>query len=84
MATELTLTEIAARLELLEDKVRELGTQLNPRESATQSDFEYIISVDDQEVWSGQDLYTNLLEIHQRYPVEQITIGWRSPSLIWV
>lgn len=84
MATELTLTEIATRLETLEEKVRELGTQLNPKGAAVPSDFEYVILVDDQEVWSGQDLYTHLVEIHQRYPVEQITISWRSPSLIWV
>ena len=84
MANEVTLTEIATRLEILEEKVREMGTQSKPNGSTVQSDFEYVISVDGREVWSGLDLYTHFLEIHQLYPVEQISIGWRSPSLIWV
>jgi hypothetical protein len=50
----------------------------------TDSEIEYVILVDNEEVWAGSDVDKQLPDIFKQYPNKQIHIDWRSVPFNWV
>ncbi|MFQ6102621.1 MAG: hypothetical protein ACE5OS_15525 [Anaerolineae bacterium] len=42
--------------------------------------FEYIIKVDNQEVWRGLNVKKKYIEIVQANPTKRVSISWRLPE----
>ena len=47
-------------------------------------DFEYIIKVDNQEVWRGLNVKKKYLEIVQSNPSKRVSISWRLPEAMLI
>jgi len=47
-------------------------------------DFEYIIKVDDQEVWRGLNVKKKYIEIVQANPTKRISISWHLPEAVLI
>ena len=83
MIQEATLPEMMTRLQVIEDEVHTMKSLL--QSEPTPPLFEFVIWVDEREVWSGLEVDACLPEILQEYPNAQITIGWRSSSsMVWI
>ena len=82
MIQEKTLSQVIDRLEALEDEVKAMKAKLpsQPEEYY----FEFIISVDGQEIWSGLNLQERCAEILREHPDAQIAIDWRSSPIILI
>ncbi len=79
MIQEQTLTQVIERLEALEDDVREMKIRFAPRPEPLH--YEFILSVDGQEVWRGLNLEQRCCEILRDSPDAEITIDWDSLSV---
>ena len=86
MMNQLTLEEATNRLLSLEQRVALLSTQVPATETTPGNHlFEYVISVNGQEMWSGQELEKPYQDIRLRYPKADIMINWRlHPSVTLV
>ena len=86
MIAQLTLEEVTNRLLTLEERVAFLSTRLPlPEKTSDDQLFEYVILVNGQEVWSGQELENPYLDICRRYPQADVMISWRlHPSVTLV
>ncbi|MBC8448109.1 MAG: hypothetical protein H8D78_10180 [Chloroflexi bacterium] len=47
-------------------------------------DFEYIIKVDDREVWRGLNVKKKYIEIVQANPTRRVSISWRLPEAVLI
>ncbi|MBA7703227.1 hypothetical protein ES703_112009 [subsurface metagenome] len=47
-------------------------------------DFEYIIKVDNQEVWRGLNVKKKYIEIVQANPTKRVSISWRLPEAMLI
>lgn len=78
MTSELTLEQVATRLYTLEERVALLSNKLSHSHIAQPLPFQYVLFVNDEEVWSGTDLKKKITQILERDPKAEITIGWRT------
>ena len=78
MTAELTLEQVATRLYTLEERVALLSNQLSHSPIAQPLPFQYVLFVDNEEVWSGTDLKKKITQILEHDPKAEITIGWRT------
>jgi hypothetical protein len=79
MIQEQMLSQVIDRLETLEHEVQAMKARFAPQPESLH--FEFILSVNGQEVWRGLDLEKRCREILQDSPDAQITIDW-DPSPI--
>jgi hypothetical protein len=82
MIQEMNLSQVIDRLEALENEVKSM--KVNLPSQPEQYHFEFIISVDGQEVWSGLNLQEQCAEIFRKQPDAQIAIDWRSSPVVLV
>lgn len=82
MIQEITLSEVADRLKILEDEVKTISTILKSQPAPIH--IEFVIQADGHEVWSGTELPQRYPEIRSEYPNAQISIGWRSSPVVLV
>ena len=82
MTQDITITQVATRLEHLEHEVHTMKAALLPEPSLPQ--FEFVIYVDGSEVWTGIDLPLHYPEILQQYPQASISIGWKSAPVMLI
>ena len=82
MIQDMTITQVATRLEHLEQEVHTMKAALLPETSLPQ--FEFVIYVDDHEMWSGIDVPIHYPEILRQYPKARISIGWRSAPVVLI
>jgi len=47
-------------------------------------DFEYIIKVDDREIWRGLNVKNKYIEIVQANPTRRVSISWRLPEAVLI
>jgi len=71
-----SIQHLLARLQSLEAKVEQLSQPL--------PQFEYVLRVNDQEVWAGTDLATHYPKMVQQYPQSTVSIGWRSSPVVLI
>jgi hypothetical protein len=79
---EMTLLQVIERLQVLENQVETIRTNLYSEPS--QADFEFVVRVDGREVWSGSDVEAHYLEIRRQHPNAEVSIGWRAPSAVLI
>ena len=72
---ESTWQQVETRLQRLEAQMKAVTSRLN---QTTDSEIEYVILVDNEEVWAGSDVDKQLPDIFKQYPNKQIQIDWRS------
>lgn len=82
MIQDMTITQVATRLEHLEQEVHTMKAALLPEPSLPQ--FEFVIYVDDHEMWSGIDVPIHYPKILRQYPEARISIGWRSAPVVLI
>jgi hypothetical protein len=78
---ETTWQQVETRLQRLEAQMKAITSRLN---QATDSEIEYVILVDNEEVWAGSDVDKRLPDIFKQYPNKQIQVDWRSVPFSWV
>lgn len=85
MTPEITLQEVATRLQTLEIKVNEINSQLFLQPSKqTEQAIEFIIFADDQQVWQGIDIHNQIPKIISQYPNAQISLQMSSIPFVWI
>ncbi len=82
MIDEMTLPQVVVRLQKLEENVKAISTRLPFPPALPQ--FEFVIRVDEQELWSGLDLETHYPKIRSEYPEAEVSVGWRSSPVVLV
>lgn len=82
MIQDITVTQVANRLERLEHEVHTMKAALLPEPPLPQ--FEFVIYVDEDEIWSGIDVPLHYPEILRQHPQSRISIGWRSSPVMLI
>ncbi|GIK56990.1 MAG: hypothetical protein HND44_13955 [Chloroflexi bacterium] len=72
--------QVETRLQRLEAQMKVLTTRLN---QTAEAEIEYVIFVDNQEVWAGPDVDRQLPKVFKQYPNKQIRVDWRSIPFNW-
>jgi hypothetical protein len=78
---EMTWQQVETRLRRLETQMTVINSRLNQKDD---TQIEYVILVDNQEVWAGSDVDQQLPTVFKQYPHKQIQVDWRSVPFSWV
>ena len=79
MIQEKSLEQVIDRLETLENEVQAMKARFTPQPESLY--FEFILYVDEQEVWRGLNLEEYCHEILQKSPNAEIAIDWDSSPI---
>jgi len=61
-----------------------MGNEEMEKKAEKKPDFEYIIKVDDQEVWRGLNVKKKYIEVVRANPTRRVAISWRLPKAVLV
>ena len=78
---EMTWQQVETRLQRVEVQMKTVHKLL---EQTADSEIEYAILVDNEEVWVGSNVDEQIPVILKQYPHKQIRIDWRSAPYSWV
>lgn len=78
---DMTWQQVETRLHRLEAQMEAITSRLKP---TADPEIEYIIFVDNQEIWTGTDVDKQLPTVFKHYPHKQIHIDWRSVPFNWL
>ncbi len=78
---DITGEQVETRLQRLEAQMKVITGRLN---QTAEAEIEYVILVDNQEVWVGPDVDKQLPKVFDQYPDKQIRVNWRSIPFSWV
>jgi hypothetical protein len=80
--TNLSLPQVAHRLECLEQQVQLIQTRF-PHQPIIPR-FEFVLEINGETVWSGLDLPHQYEVLRQQYPEKELVISWRSSPEVWI
>jgi hypothetical protein len=79
---KITLPEVVSRLQHVEEQVKLVHKRLQLQPELP--NFEFVIELEGQTVWSGLDLPIAYPKLCQQYAGKELEISWRSSPVVWI